>query len=90
MSKHEEEGDIKVKFMHPFGPAPSFHWPSREDICYVPLNNVIAKISTPATKGSGRVYYFLKRNTICATGVFTCFQEAPSFRLTCKKLLYAI
>lgn len=63
LSKHEEEGDIKVKFMHPSGPHPSFHWPSREDICYVPLRNVIAKISTPVTKGSGRVYYFPTKET---------------------------
>jgi hypothetical protein len=25
LSKHEEEGDVKVKFLHPHGPAPSFH-----------------------------------------------------------------
>ena len=46
----EEEGDIKVRFMHPKGPGPpenSFYWPSTEDACYVPQNDIIGYISTP-------------------------------------------
>ena len=46
----EEEGDIKVSFMHPKGPGRpenSFYWPSREDVCYVPQNDIIGYISTP-------------------------------------------
>lgn len=56
VSKHEEEGEVKVKFMHPFGPASSFHWPSREDVSCVLLSNVIPKISTPVIRGLGLVY----------------------------------
>ena len=46
----EEEGDIKVSFMHPKGPGRpenSFYWPSTEDVCYAPQNDVIGYISTP-------------------------------------------
>ena len=46
----EEEGDIKVNFMHPKGPGcpeNSFFWPSTEDICYIPQNDLIGPISTP-------------------------------------------
>ena len=45
-----EEGDVKVAFMHPKGPGSqenSFFWPSTEDSCYVPTNDIIASISTP-------------------------------------------
>ena len=45
----EEEGDIKVSFMHPKGPGRpenSFYWPSTEDACYVPQNDIIGYIST--------------------------------------------
>lgn len=37
-----EEGDVTVQFMHPSGPSPSFHWPKQEDICPVPIPQVLA------------------------------------------------
>ena len=46
----EEEGDIKVSFMHPKGPGRPencFFWPSRGDICYIPENDILCKISAP-------------------------------------------
>ena len=46
----EEEGDIKVSFMHPRGPRRpenSFYRPFTEDACYVPQNDLIGYISTP-------------------------------------------
>lgn len=47
--------DIQIKFMHPHGPSKRFSWPSRDDLCWVPVNNVITNISTPTTR-SGRIY----------------------------------
>ena len=35
----DEEGDVKVNFMHPKGPGGpqnSFFWPSKKDICFAP------------------------------------------------------
>jgi len=32
MSVNDEEHDAEVKFMHPYGPARSFFWPSTEDL----------------------------------------------------------
>lgn len=59
LSKDEEECDVEIKFMHPFGPSTSFHWPyQKDDICFVPLQNIIRVVDPPTTKGSGRVYYF--------------------------------
>lgn len=54
--KSEAESDIQVCFMHPPYPAPSFHWPSREDICWMPLQCIVAFLSAPTTV-SGRQYH---------------------------------
>eukprot|EP00795_Rhopilema_esculentum_P006844 gene6844-12439_t len=53
----EANGDIEVKFMHPAFPSKSFHWPRREDKCFVPVTNVVCVIKAPTTS-SGRQYYF--------------------------------
>ena len=50
-----EQGDVKVKFMHPHGPTLQFHWPSRDDMCYVPTDKLLCKISIPITS-TGRLY----------------------------------
>ena len=47
--------DIQVKFMHTRGPSKRFSWPVRNDLCWVPVNNIITNISTPTTR-SGRIY----------------------------------
>ena len=56
MEKSEEFQDITVKFMHPAGPAPSFHWPARDDICHVPFTNVLRVIPAPTTNRRARQY----------------------------------
>ena len=55
IEKDEHEEDLKIKFMHPHGPSPSFVWPSFEDICWVPNNEILCKIDSPSTK-TGRSY----------------------------------
>ena len=52
----EEEGDVLISFMHPHGPAASFHWPRREDMCHVPLQCILRIVITP-TAPNGRQYY---------------------------------
>ena len=55
----EEEGDIKVSFMHPKGPGRPencFFWTSRGDICYIPENDILGKISAPIPSKSARKY----------------------------------
>ena len=51
----EEHDDYSVKFMHPNGPSSSFHWPPKDDICWVPRPSIICKIPPPTTT-SGRQY----------------------------------
>lgn len=50
---------LKVKFSYPYGPALSFNWPFKKDICFGPVCNIIITYVTPLPrKGSGRMYYF--------------------------------
>ena len=42
----EEQGDVRVSFMHPKGPGRPencFFWPEREDICHIPESEVLRK-----------------------------------------------
>ena len=48
--------DVEVKFMKPAGPSTSFAWPAFDDICNIPYNDVICKVSCPQILGSGRRY----------------------------------
>ena len=46
----EEEGDVRVSFMHPKGsgrPENCFFWPARQDICHIPESEILGKISAP-------------------------------------------
>lgn len=57
----EEHRDVLVSFMHPHGPARSFHWPQREDVCFVPLQCVLCLVNPPSTP-NGRQYYLDKND----------------------------
>ena len=50
-----EENDFKISFLHPPGPCLSFHWPQREDVCWVSELDVLSSIEAPVTK-TGRTY----------------------------------
>ena len=51
----EQQEDYNIKFMHPFGPSSSFHWPPKDDVCWVPRHSIICTIAPPTTT-SGRQY----------------------------------
>ena len=40
-----ENQDLNIKFLQPKGPAVQFFWPTRNDICWIPISNVICKLS---------------------------------------------
>ena len=54
----EDAGDLEIKFLHPHGPSRNFYWPSKEDLCYVPLTNILCLLSPPSTS-TGRMYKIL-------------------------------
>ena len=51
---NESEEEVKLSFLHPHGPAPSFKYPSRNDVLSVPAYFVLTKVD-PHTP-TGRVY----------------------------------
>ena len=54
-----EFNDAKVQFLHPHhahGPATSFHWPKKDDTCWVPLEHILCVIPAPTTTGLGSNY----------------------------------
>jgi hypothetical protein len=61
METSDDDGDILVKIMHPHGPAKSFYWPAGEDLCWVPLQEVLDIIDPPTTR-NGRRYYLSKND----------------------------
>ena len=43
---HEEE-DAEILFLCPPGPAASFYWPQRGDLCIIPLEHIISTVDAP-------------------------------------------
>ena len=66
---NKEEADVAVKFMHPNGPSPSFKWPNKDDICWVPNIHIICKIDAPLTE-TGRTYHLSEDNVKKITEAF--------------------
>ena len=66
---NKEEADVAVKFMHPNGPSPSFKWPSKDDICWVPNIHILCKIDIPLTE-TGRTYHLSEDNVKKITEAF--------------------
>ena len=53
-----ENNHVKVKFMNPKGPASKFFWPSRDDVCWVPAENLICEVNPPDASTTRRLYVF--------------------------------
>jgi hypothetical protein len=59
MGKSDDCSDSLVKFMHPEGPSPSFHWPQKDDICWVEMESILKVIQALAA-GTGRHTFSMK------------------------------
>ena len=57
----EEQQDVEVSFMHPHGPSRNFRWPTRADICWVAVNEILCIIEAPITATGAHTIY-LKMN----------------------------
>ena len=51
-----ENGDALISFMHPKITSKKFHWPVREDLCWVPVQHIITAIDPPLISKTGRVH----------------------------------
>jgi len=70
MSVNDEEHDAEVKFMHPHGPARSFFWLSREDLCYVPYTHILLSIGMFSTS-SGQQYRISEKDLKMIQSMFS-------------------
>ena len=61
-----EHLDVNVKFLHPKGPATKFFWPSRDDVCWIPINYVICQVEPPSAGSTARFYSFDDNDVIHA------------------------
>ena len=57
----EEHGDFFIRFMHPHGPSKLFHWPNKEDTCWVSEGDIFCVIDIPSVASSQRMYCLGKR-----------------------------
>lgn len=55
LDSNEENQTVKMKFLHPHGPSPSFRYPDFEDVLNVHRSDVISKVD-PRVNPTGRVY----------------------------------
>ena len=51
------ENSVNVKFMHPKGPASKSFWPSRDDVCWVPAENLICEVNPPDASTTRRLCF---------------------------------
>ena len=47
---------FQVDFMHPCGPAQSFHWPAKRDICWIPCQHILCLGDAPTLINSRGFY----------------------------------
>ncbi len=60
-TQSEEHGDFFIRFMHPHGPSKLFHWPNKEDTCWVREGDIFCVIDTPSVASSRRMYGLSKK-----------------------------
>ena len=58
-----EHSDINVKFIHPKGPGRQFFWPNNDDICWVPIEQILKQVDPPSGS-TGRYYHFSNEDVI--------------------------
>uniref|UniRef100_A0A915IS26 Uncharacterized protein n=1 Tax=Romanomermis culicivorax TaxID=13658 RepID=A0A915IS26_ROMCU len=50
------QDNVKVKFMHPNGPSKAFQWLTKEDFCWIKLEDVTCKVNMPPVPESSRTF----------------------------------
>ena len=53
-----EDHDASINFMHPHGVATSFHWPLKNDTCWIPEQQIIGILPAPTTTAMAQEYSF--------------------------------
>ena len=72
LSTNADFKDAQIKFMKPAGPSPSFSWPKYDDICNIPITNILCKVEYLVAQGSGRMYKLAEK---CVAEVTTAYSR---------------
>ena len=60
-----DNADVQIKFMQPHLPSISFKWPVRDDVCWVPMPNILCMVNAPILQTVTGRNYQLEKNAIC-------------------------
>lgn len=73
LAKNENDEQVKVTFLHPAGPSPSFAYPRRPDILCLSVNDVLCKVQTVTP--TGRIYRISESDKIKTNETFNTYCE---------------
>lgn len=73
LAKNENDEQVKVTFLHPAGPSPSFAYPRRPDILWLSVNDVLCKVQTVTP--TGRIYRIPESDKIKTNETFNTYCE---------------
>ena len=48
----DEHGDYFIRFMYPHGPSKLFHWPNKDDTCWIGKSDILCLIYAPSLVSS--------------------------------------
>lgn len=57
----EENAQVKLSFLHPSGPSPSYSFPTKPDVLLVPIHDILTVVNP--TTATGRVYNISEKET---------------------------
>ena len=61
-----EDGEqVRVSFLHPYGPSRSFKYPARLDILTIPVGDVLTRVDSRTAKGCTCTLTHTKGNASC-------------------------
>lgn len=73
LAKNETDDEVKVSFLHPAGPSPSFSFPSRPDILWVSIIQILSLVN-PITP-TGRVYRLSENEVLQINKMYKSFKQ---------------
>lgn len=68
LAKEEDLDEVKVTFLHPAGPSMSYTYPTKPDVLWVSVNDVLCKVN-PVTP-TGRIYQIPRDDTVKTNEAF--------------------
>src|ERR1700755_1719785 len=84
--KHDSN-EVSLSFLHPHGPAPSFVFPSPQDVLIIDVSDILMSVS-PVTK-TGRTYTLSKVEYGKAENMFASRNKKCKFlKIKCINIIY--